>query len=123
MRRFFILSTFLIGTCFIEALAATDAPLCPAAARGHTMKESTWHAHGIVGLALKDVHDIKRQVNELKGQEFDETVHWCKSPSKLNPKGHTVQQSAWAAHNLAAILKGHLEEIRADLNDIRARQQ
>ena len=123
MSRFFILSTFFVGTCFVEALADTNAPLCPESSVGHTIQTSIWEAHDTIGAALTNIKEIKRKVKELKDEDFDEAAHWCKSPSELNALGHTMQQSAWAIHDLSAILMGHLEEIKADLNDIQAQQR
>ena len=123
MRRFFILSTFFVVFCFVEALADTDVPQCPQADLGFTVRQSIEATHRIVGGALMDVQEIKRKVKELKGEDFDETAHWCKTSWSLGYQGHELEENVWAAHNIVAVLKSHLEEIEADLKDIQARQQ
>ncbi len=116
MKYLFVLSIVLMAVSVTGAFA--DPPLCAKASLGYTAQRSIWEAHNIVGAALEDVEQIKRQIKKLKGEDFKRDVHWCRSPSQLNSIGYTMQKSAWATHTIAAILKSHLEEIKADIRDL-----
>ncbi len=115
-----LLPIVFMGISLTEAFATP--PLCPDASIGYTVRRSIWKAHDIVGSALEDVEEIKREIKKLKGEDFKRDIHWCKSPEELNSIGYTEQQSVWATHTLAAILKSHLEEIKADIRDLREQQ-
>ncbi len=120
MKYLSILSIVFLGISLSEAFATP--PLCPKASMGKTVRSSIWAAHDIVGAALEDVEEIKTEIMKLKGEDFERDVHWCRSPSQHNSIGYTEQQSVWATHNLAAILKSRLEEIKADIRDLREQQ-